>query len=122
MAKLIVVGRLGQDPEIKTLQSGSKMAKFSVAETVYAKDGDTTVWWDITCWENSDAFSRASKAHKGSYVQATGNVTKVKDGDKTYVNMTLLDLDYLSSGTKKESGDAKTPSTEANPQSFDAQD
>jgi single-strand DNA-binding protein len=36
--KIILIGNVGQDPEIKTLPSGSHVANFSLATTEYWKD------------------------------------------------------------------------------------
>jgi len=52
-----LIGRLGQDPEIKTLDKGNKFAKFSLAtsDSFTAKDGskqETTQWHNIVVWGN----------------------------------------------------------------------
>jgi len=53
--KVQLIGNLGQDPEIKTLDSGSKLAKFSLAtsESYTNKQGEKitdTQWHNIICW------------------------------------------------------------------------
>ncbi len=53
--KVILIGNLGRDPEIRTLESGAKVANFSLAttESYKAKDGsrvDTTEWHNIVLW------------------------------------------------------------------------
>ena len=55
--KVILVGHLGKDPEVKTIESGVKVAKFSLATTETYKDKsgerkDVTEWHNITCWRN----------------------------------------------------------------------
>jgi len=52
-----LIGRLGQDPEVKTLDKGSKFAKFSLAtsDNFTAKDGskqEQTQWHNIVAWGN----------------------------------------------------------------------
>lgn len=47
-----LIGRLGQDPEVKTLDKGNKFAKFSLAtsDSFTAKDGskqEQTQWHNI---------------------------------------------------------------------------
>jgi single-strand DNA-binding protein len=53
--KVILVGNLGRDPEVRTTPSGQPVAKFSVATTRRWKDRDgnrqeATEWHNITCW------------------------------------------------------------------------
>ena len=55
--KVILVGRLGKDPEIRTFENGSKLASFSLATTEYRKDKDgnrveMTEWHNIVMWRN----------------------------------------------------------------------
>ena len=50
-----LIGRLGQDPEVKTLDKGNKFAKFSLAtsDSFTAKDGskqEQTQWHSIVVW------------------------------------------------------------------------
>ena len=55
--KVILVGFLGKDPEIRTFENGSKRASFSLATTEYRKDKDgnrveLTEWHNIVMWRN----------------------------------------------------------------------
>ena len=55
--KVILVGRLGVEPEIKTFENGVKLCKFSMAtsETFKGKDGEKTEhteWHQIVLWRN----------------------------------------------------------------------
>lgn len=55
--KVILVGNLGKDPEIRTFENGSKKASFTIAtsETRKDKDGNRsefTEWHNIVCWRN----------------------------------------------------------------------
>jgi single-strand DNA-binding protein len=50
-----LIGRLGQDPEIRTLDKGNKVAKFSLAtsEARFDKDGNRTEqvqWHNLVVW------------------------------------------------------------------------
>jgi single-strand DNA-binding protein len=55
--KSIIVGNLGVDPDVKYLDNGSVVAKFSVAATEkWKKDGETmshTEWYRMECWSNT---------------------------------------------------------------------
>lgn len=54
--KVILVGNVGKDPEVRTLESGAKVAKLSLATTerIYNKDTqqatENTEWHTITLW------------------------------------------------------------------------
>ena len=54
--KVIIIGRLGNDPEVRYTPSGSPVAKFSVATSEEWKDKNTgekkerTEWHRITAW------------------------------------------------------------------------
>lgn len=55
--KVILVGHLGKDPEIRTFEGGTKKASFSLATSEYRKDKDgnrveMTEWHNIICWRN----------------------------------------------------------------------
>ena len=55
--KVILVGFLGRDPEIRTFENGSKRASFSLATTEYRKDKDgnrveMTERHNIGMWRN----------------------------------------------------------------------
>ena len=53
--KVILVGNLGRDPELRSTPSGQSLAKFSVATTRRWRDRDgnrqeQTEWHNIVCW------------------------------------------------------------------------
>lgn len=53
--KVLLIGNLGQDPEVMVLESGSKMARFSVAtnETYKNSKGEKvtdTQWHQVVAW------------------------------------------------------------------------
>lgn len=56
--KVILVGNLGRDPEVKNLESGAKMARFTLATNETYTDRasgerkDLTEWHNIVCWRN----------------------------------------------------------------------
>jgi single-strand DNA-binding protein len=55
--KVILVGNLGRDPEVRTFENGVKKASFTLAtsETYKDKNGnrtEVTEWHNIYCWRN----------------------------------------------------------------------
>ena len=54
--KVILLGNLGRDPEIRSMQSGSKMASFSIATSKRWKDKSTQEQKEKTSWHNIVVF------------------------------------------------------------------
>lgn len=53
--KVLLIGNLGQDPEVMVLESGSKMARFSVATNETYRNGKgekitDTQWHQVVAW------------------------------------------------------------------------
>src|SRR6266542_1160141 len=54
--KVILIGNLGKDPEIRTTPQGTSLARFSVATTTNWKDAsgarqEKTEWHDVVAWD-----------------------------------------------------------------------
>ena len=54
--KVILLGNLGRDPEIRSMQSGKKMASFSIATSKRWKDKNTQEQKEKTSWHNIVVF------------------------------------------------------------------
>jgi single-strand DNA-binding protein len=90
--KVILIGNLGKDPEVKYTQGGMPVAKFSLATNERFKDKDGN-WQDRTEWHNIVAFQRLAEI-VGEYL---------KKGGKCYVEGRLS----TSSWDDKETGQKK---------------
>lgn len=55
--KVILVGNVGKNPEIKTMQNGKEVATFSVATSDTWKDKNTGEKKEATEWHNVDVYS-----------------------------------------------------------------
>lgn len=84
--KITLVGRLGAEPEIRTLESGAMVGKFSVATSENYKDRsgewqEQTEWHDVVVWRN--LAERAQEyLKKGTLVYLEGKLTHRKWQDK----------------------------------------
>lgn len=87
--KVILIGNLGKDPEVKYTPSGTAVAKFSIATNERYKDKGGE-WQDRTEWHNIVAWQRLAEI-VGEYV---------KKGSKLYIEGRL----QTSSWDDKESG------------------
>ena len=109
--KVILLGNLGRDPEIRSMQSGNKMASFSMATSKRWKDKDTQEQKEKTSWHNVVVFGDGlvniveNYVKKGSKIYVEGELQTRKwqdqDGNDRYAtevvlqgyncNLTLLD-------------------------------
>jgi len=110
--KAILVGNLGRDPEIRTTQSGVKVATFSIATTESYRDRDgnrqdLTEWHRIVVWRGlAEVCERYLR--KGSKVYIEGRIQtrsyEDQSGQTRYTteivaqNMTMLDSRNSSGG------------------------
>jgi single-strand DNA-binding protein len=92
MNKVLLIGNVGQEPEIKTIPSGSQVCKISLATSERYKDKSTGEWKETTEWHNVVMWDflaeRAQKyIKKGSKILIEGkNQTRSyeKDGVTHY--------------------------------------
>lgn len=105
--KVQLIGRLGQDPDIKTLESGKKVAHFTMAtnENYKSADGsktEETTWHNIVAW-NGLAELASKYLKKGREVCIEGRISYRSYTDKNGVPKSVTeivasDLVLLSSG------------------------
>ncbi len=77
--KVIIVGNLGRDPEVRTMQSGDKVANFSVATSERWKDRNSGEMQERTEWHRVVIFGRTAEVaeqylRKGSKVYIEGQL------------------------------------------------
>ena len=91
--KVQLIGNLGQDPEIVTLDNGNKLAKFSIAtsesyKNAQGKKVEETQWHNIVAW-GKVAEIVENYLIKGKQVAVEGKLThrsyETKAGEKRYV-------------------------------------
>ncbi len=124
--KVILVGNLGADPESRTIESGAKVANFSIATSERYKDKngnqvDKTEWHNIVVWRGlADIAEKYLK--KGSQVFIEGKLrTRSWDdqnGNKRYTTEILADnmtlLGRPEGGSSSGGGQASAPSSAKN--------
>lgn len=114
--KVILVGNLGKDPEVRNLESGAKVANFPIAtsETYKNKEGQRvtqTEWHNIVLWRGLAEIAE-KYLNKGNQVYIEGKIRTRswddKDGNKRYTteiigdNLTML-------GGRKEADESAAP-------------
>lgn len=102
--KVILVGRLGKDPEVRNLENGAVVANFTLATSESYKDKTTgdkkeiTEWHNVVLWRGLAEVSQ-KYLHKGDMVYIEGKLRTrswEKEGVTRYTtevigdNMTML--------------------------------
>lgn len=119
--KVMLIGHLGRDPEVKFMQSGQAMAKFSLATSrQWEKDGQKS---EETEWHNIVIFGKLAEIagqylSKGKQIYLEGRLKTRnydKDGQKHYMTE-IIASEFLMLGSKGEGGrsDASDSQPEAN--------
>ncbi len=115
--KVILVGRLGTDPEHKTTDNGKEVCQFSLAttESWKSRDGEKqskTEWHRITAWGKLAEICGLYLG-KGSLVYIEGKLTTRKydkDGVTHYATSVVADtMRMLGSKKDQEDGPSSRP-------------
>lgn len=86
--KVILVGRLGKDPEIRSTATGKDVANFSVAtsetwtDKASGEKKEKTEWHNISVWLANTVNFIAAHVKKGAQVYVEGSLTTRKWTDK----------------------------------------
>ena len=121
--KVILVGNLGKDPEVRVLESGTKVAKFTMATNENYRDKNNE-WQTVTEWHNvilwrylADSAERNLK--KGSLVYVEGKLTsrkyQDKEGNDRYVTEVVANILRALDRRDSQGGDSYMPSDEDDP-------
>lgn len=123
--KVIIVGHLGQDPEVRYMPDGTPVANFSIATSETWKDKQTgekkerTEWHRIVAWRNLGELCGKYLA-KGRQVYIEGKLQTrswEKDGVTRYTTeIVATDVQFLG-GARDEASGRQRPAT--NTSSFD---
>ena len=76
--KVMLIGRCGKEPEVRSVQGGAKVAQFTLATTERFKDrsGETrenTEWHNIVVWNKTAEFVE-NYVHKGDSLYVEGKI------------------------------------------------
>lgn len=74
LAKVMLIGNVGRDPEIRQTNGGESFARFSLATNKVVKGGKQTQWWDITIFDSKKAEIAQSYITRGSKVYIEGEL------------------------------------------------
>jgi len=115
--KAMLIGNLGKDPEVKTLDNGAKIATFPLATTETYKDRDgnkqsRTEWHNIVLWRGLADVAELY-CRKGGQVYIEGRLSTRKwddkDGHTRYTTEIIGDNMVLLSRSDSTSSSAPPP-------------
>lgn len=105
MNSVIIIGRVGQDPEIKYFESGTVKAKFSLAvNRTFSKENPITDWFNIEVWGKNAEFV-GEWVKKGANLVVTGQMdvqrwTDPAGNQKEFPYIKASDVRFV--GSKKD--------------------
>ncbi len=112
--KVILLGNLGKDPDIMTLESGVKVARFPLATNAYfkGKDGEMTErteWHQVVLWRNRAELAEKYLS-KGRMVYVEGRLQtrqwEDKEGNKRYTTEVVGDvINFVGGRPDQEKGE-----------------
>ena len=115
--RVILIGNLGKDPEIRSLEGGVKVANFSLAttESYKGKNGekvDQTEWHNIVLWRGLAEVAE-NYLKKGNSIYVEGKIRTRdwtdKDGNKRYTTEIIADNMVMLGGRRDQSDNGNNP-------------
>ena len=107
--RVLLIGRVGRDPDTYTFDDGTKKISFSVATTESYRDKTSNDWKDITEWHNVVGYRYLADRNiaKGDLVYVEGKIKSRKysdrDGNERYI--TEIIAEKINIVSKYQSGD-----------------
>jgi len=125
--KVILLGRLGRDPEVRHLPTGMKVANFTLATSMKRKTGETTEWHSIVAFDRlADLAEKYLRKGKEVYLEGRLQTRQweAKDGtgkrQRTEIVMSEMQFvgsrgeggggDYAGAGASSAGGGSDMPS------------
>lgn len=125
--KVMLIGNLGKDPELKYTPSGVAVATFSMATSEQWKDQDgnaqeRTEWHNIVAWRKlAEIVGEYLKKGKKVYVEGKLQTRNYeKDGVKRYVTEIVADQIIMLDGAGQRNGNSGGSVEESAPMSGSA--
>ena len=112
--KVILVGNLGKDPEVRHLEGGVSVAHFTLATNEYYKDKqgnrvERTEWHNISAWRGlADMADKFLKKGQQVYIEGKLRTRQYQDKDQQtrYITEIIADEISMLGGRPQGSGNA----------------
>ena len=89
--KIILVGYLGHNPELRYTPAGTSVCDFSMATTEKKGDADVTTWFKVTTW-GKQAEVANQYLQKGTQVYVEGRLSQREYTDRDGNKRTSLEV------------------------------
>ena len=121
--KVILIGRLGADPELKKTKNGDSFCNLSLATNKKIKDNEKTTWHKIVVFDPRIAETMGKYAKKGTqlYVQGEIETRSYKDANYNQRYVTEIIVPRYSGVIKMLSGKGESTSSSDSGSDFDDQ-
>lgn len=109
--KIIIVGNLGRDPELRYTPQGTAVCSFSVATSEKRKDKggdlqDLTTWFRITMWgKQAETASKYLTKGKPVYIEGRLRIEEWTDRDgnnRQSLEVNATDMQFIGSGGRND--------------------
>ncbi len=120
--KVILIGNLGKDPEVRSIEGGAKVASFTLAtnEVFKGKDGnkvEQVEWHNIVVWRGLAELAE-KYLKKGSQIYLEGKIKSRswddKEGNKRYITEIVGDsMTFLGKPGESNYSDRGAPAPTA---------
>jgi len=97
MKSITIAGNCTKDGELRTTQSGGKVAGFSVAVNGFANGEKTSTFFDVSIW-GKRGESVMQFAKKGAKICVTGELGTREYNGKTYLTVNASDFTPMGGG------------------------
>jgi single-strand DNA-binding protein len=118
--KVILVGNLGKDPEVRHLEGGVSVAHFTLATNEYYKDKqgsrvERTEWHNISAWRGlADMADKYLKKGQQVYIEGKLRTRQYQDKDQQTRYITEIVADEISMLGGRPQGAGPAPDANAN--------
>jgi single-strand DNA-binding protein len=111
--KIMILGNLGRDPELRYTPNGSPVANFSVAVNKKRDDNEVTAWFRVTCWGSlAEACNQYLSKGRQVFVEGELQADPSTGGPRTYTRndgtcgasfeLTARNVQFLQGGREEE--------------------
>ena len=112
--KIILVGNLGRDPELRYTPDGTPVCTFSLATNERRRDratgenNDVTTWFRVTLWRRqAEVASQYLTRGKPVYIEGRLRVEEYTDRDgktRHSLEVTATDMQFIGSARSEDAG------------------
>ncbi|HYE15917.1 MAG TPA: single-stranded DNA-binding protein [Pyrinomonadaceae bacterium] len=122
--KIVVVGNLGRDPELRYTPQGTAVCSFTMATNERRKDKageqqDVTTWFKVTVWgKQAETVSKYLSKGRSAYVEGRLHVEEWTDRDgktRHTLEVNASDVQFLDGGSGVEGIPVRQTSQPATP-------